>query len=289
MTFYKKFGKRLFDIIFSLLALPFLLPFLLIGAASVLLSDGRPIFFKQQRVGQDGNLFTMWKFRTMYTDQSRFAEVIEKEDRSTWTDGIPTTFVFKDNADDPRITPVGRWLRKTSLDELPQIFNVLAGQMSIVGPRPETPSYVSYYSPYQMARFVSARKRARTIRCLGIAHQVHFTGDQQDVMSYLKEADVFVLMSNFEGLPIAIIEAMAVGLPIVASKVGGVGELVHDGENGFTVANKPEDLRDALAAILTDDMTRQTFGQRSREKFESAFQFKRTYAETLQIYHKVRC
>lgn len=124
---------------------------------------------------------------------------------------------------------------------------------------------------------------------LGIAHQVHFTGDQQDVMSYLKEADVFVLMSNFEGLPIAIIEAMAVGLPIVASKVGGVGELVHDGENGFTVANKPEDLRDALAAILTDDMTRQTFGQRSREKFESAFQFKRTYAETLQIYHKVRC
>lgn len=152
MTFYKKGGKRLFDIIFSVIVLPILLPFLCIGAISVLLADGRPIFFKQKRVGQDGKLFTMWKFRTMYTDQSQFAAVVEKEDRSTWTDGIPTTFVFKDNADDPRITPVGRWLRKTSLDELPQIFNVIAGDMSIVGPRPETPSYVSYYSPYQMAR-----------------------------------------------------------------------------------------------------------------------------------------
>lgn len=151
MTLYKKFGKRLFDIIFSILSLPLLLPLFLVGAISILISDGRPVFFKQQRVGQDGALFTMWKFRTMYTDQSRF-KVGEQEDRSTWTNGIPDTFVFKDSTDDPRITPVGKWLRKTSLDELPQMINVLTGDMSIIGPRPETPSYVQYYSPYQMER-----------------------------------------------------------------------------------------------------------------------------------------
>lgn len=124
---------------------------------------------------------------------------------------------------------------------------------------------------------------------LGVDKQVHFAGDQQDVMPYLKQASVFVLMSNFEGLPISIIEAMAVGLPIVASQVGGVEELVHNGQNGFTIQNEATALRDALAHILHDETVRQSFGQRSRELFESAFQFKRTYTETLEIYHKVRC
>lgn len=150
MQQYKSFGKRAFDLMFSLLALPFLIPIFLLAVIGILLDDGRPIFFKQQRVGKNGKLFTMWKFRTMYMNHTAFSK--NEEDRSSWTNGIPDTFVFKDGLEDPRITKVGQWLRKTSIDELPQILNVLKGEMSIVGPRPETPSYTCYYSPYQKKR-----------------------------------------------------------------------------------------------------------------------------------------
>jgi len=150
MKSYKLFGKRLFDIVFSLLLLPILIPIFLLAIISIWVSDGRPIFFKQQRVGQQGKVFTMWKLRTMYTDQTKFT--VGQEDRSAWSDGIPDSFVFKENTDDPRITPIGKILRKTSMDELPQILNVLRGEMSIIGPRPETPSYTYYYSPYQTKR-----------------------------------------------------------------------------------------------------------------------------------------
>lgn len=150
MKSYKLFGKRLFDIVFSLLLLPILIPIFLLAIISIWVSDGRPIFFKQQRVGQQGKVFTMWKLRTMYTDQTKFT--VGQEDRSAWSDGIPDSFVFKENTDDPRITPIGKILRKTSMDELPQILNVLRGEMSIIGPRPETPSYTYYYSSYQTKR-----------------------------------------------------------------------------------------------------------------------------------------
>lgn len=124
---------------------------------------------------------------------------------------------------------------------------------------------------------------------LGIAEHVHFAGDQHDVSGYLMNASVFVLMSDFEGLPLSIIEAMAVGLPVIASDVGGVRELVESGYNGYTIRNDAQALSKYLTKILTDDKGRRRLAKQSRRSFEQSFQFKRTYKQTMEIYEQVRC
>lgn len=119
--------KRLIDIVLSMIALFILIPLLLITALLIRLQDGGPILFGQQRVGKDGRIFRMWKFRSMVTN----AEILG---------GFST-------ADrDPRITPIGRFIRRTSVDELPQLLNVLVGDMSVVGPRPDVPAQRSLYT-----------------------------------------------------------------------------------------------------------------------------------------------
>ena len=118
------FLKRAFDFAFSLSVLLFLAPFLALIAVVIKLTSKGPVFFRQERVGLNGRSFQMYKFRTMLTD------TIDQSD-SRWT-----------VKDDPRCTPVGSFLRKTSLDEIPQFFNVLRGDMSVVGPRPERPHFV---------------------------------------------------------------------------------------------------------------------------------------------------
>ncbi len=120
-------AKRVFDIAFSLLALVFLSPVALLAALATKLSSPGPILFSQERVGESGENFVMYKFRTM-----RVAAPGESD--TLWTTN-----------DDPRRTWVGTWLRKTSLDELPQFLNVLKGDMSVVGPRPERPYFVSKF------------------------------------------------------------------------------------------------------------------------------------------------
>ncbi len=125
-------AKRLFDICFAVIGLLVLSPVLALIALLVKWSDRGPVFFLQERVGQGGALFWIWKFRTMRAGTDKAGPGITK-------DG------------DPRITVVGRWLRKTKLDELPQLWNVLRGDMSFVGPRPEVPRYVAYYTPAQRA------------------------------------------------------------------------------------------------------------------------------------------
>jgi len=105
-------------------------PALLVIAVLIKLDDGGAVFFRQVRVGRGGRAFRVWKFRTM----------IPRAEQC----GGPLTV-----GDDPRVTRVGRWLRHSKLDELPQLFNVLAGQMSLVGPRPEVPHYVALYTPDQ--------------------------------------------------------------------------------------------------------------------------------------------
>lgn len=125
--------KRAFDIVFSGALLIAIAPILAIIAIRVKLDSKGPVFFKQQRVGKDGKLFTMYKFRTMYTEANPYAYT-------------PTSKY------DPRITRIGRILRKTSLDELPQFFNVLKGDMSIVGPRPEMKFIVDTYNDLQRER-----------------------------------------------------------------------------------------------------------------------------------------
>ncbi|HUK56439.1 MAG TPA: undecaprenyl-phosphate glucose phosphotransferase [Nitrospiria bacterium] len=119
--------KRATDILFSLTILTLLSPLMLVLVALVKLTSPGPILYCQKRMGYDGRLFEILKFRSMRVDA-------EKETGAVWT-----------GADDPRRTPVGRWLRWTGLDELPQFFNVLRGEMSIVGPRPERPEFVEKF------------------------------------------------------------------------------------------------------------------------------------------------
>ena len=137
--------RRAQDIVFSLLALILLAPLaLLISLAIVLDSPGDGAIFRQRRIGRDGKLFWLYKFRTMCPDaEEQLNELLSQNQM----DGP----VFKIKGD-PRITRVGRFLRKTSLDELPQLLNVLQGDMSIVGPRPALPREVELYSDYQRQR-----------------------------------------------------------------------------------------------------------------------------------------
>lgn len=124
-------AKRALDLFGAAVGLFLLWPILLTVGLLVRLEDGGPVFFRQERVGHGGRSFRMWKFRTMVPDAER-------------TGGQLTV------GRDPRITSVGHWLRLTKLDELPQLLNVLIGEMTLVGPRPEVPRYVSMYTPGQL-------------------------------------------------------------------------------------------------------------------------------------------
>ena len=125
------FIKRLFDIICSLLALILFSPFFLIIAVCIKLGDRGPVFFGHRRVGKNGREFKLYKFRSMVVN----AEELIKDFSPEQLEEFQKNFKLED---DPRITKVGKFLRKTSLDELPQLFNILKGDMSIVGPRPIT-------------------------------------------------------------------------------------------------------------------------------------------------------
>ena len=137
--------KRTSDILFSLAVLVFFSWLFLIVAIAIKIDDPEgPVFFTQERVGRDGKPFKMYKFRSMCSDaEERLAELQELNEK----DGP----VFK-IANDPRITRVGSVIRKLSIDELPQFFNVLGGDMSIVGPRPPLPKEVEKYTPRQAQR-----------------------------------------------------------------------------------------------------------------------------------------
>ena len=123
--------KRLFDIGISLIALIMLLPLFILIAIAIKINSRGSAFYKQTRVGKDGNEFELFKFRTMYINSDRA--------------GLLTI-----GSKDYRITSVGYWLRKYKLDELPQLLNVLKGDMSFVGPRPEVRKYVNLYTPAQL-------------------------------------------------------------------------------------------------------------------------------------------
>ncbi|HEV2437907.1 MAG TPA: sugar transferase [Verrucomicrobiae bacterium] len=132
-------AKRTFDIVVSLAALVLLGPLFLLIGLLIKMEDGGPAIFIQTRVGQFGREFKMYKFRSMRPDaEARLQEVLAQNHHR---EGV--TFKVKD---DPRLTRAGKWLRKFSLDELPQFFNVLKGDMSLVGPRPPLPREVAFYS-----------------------------------------------------------------------------------------------------------------------------------------------
>ena len=136
--------KNVFDFFFSLFIIILCSPFYFVIALVIKLDDGGPVFFKQERVGLNGRRFGCYKFRTMVVN----AEALKA---SLMGDNEQDGPVFKITSD-PRVTRVGRFLRKTSLDELPQFFNVLRGEMSIVGPRPPIPAEVEKYKRWQIRR-----------------------------------------------------------------------------------------------------------------------------------------
>ena len=133
------FLKRFLDVVLSAAALIVLMPLFLVLALLIKLTSPGPVFFVQVRVGRFGRPFSFYKFRSMYADAEARREALLSRNQSA--DGV----IFK-MKNDPRITPLGRILRKTSMDELPQFLNVLFGDMSLVGPRPPLPSEVRLYS-----------------------------------------------------------------------------------------------------------------------------------------------
>jgi exopolysaccharide biosynthesis polyprenyl glycosylphosphotransferase len=135
--------KRAFDLVVGFFALILALPLMALVALMVYLEDGSPVIFRQKRVGKDGRLFEMFKFRTMVRNAEDLRIQLQREDMH----------LTHKSKDDPRITRVGRVLRRFSLDELPQLFNVLNGTMSLVGPRPEIPYLAEKYEPWQWKRF----------------------------------------------------------------------------------------------------------------------------------------
>lgn len=138
------FLKRFFDIVLSLVGLIILAIPCLIIAIFIKLCDGGPVLYTQARVGKDGKIFKIYKFRSMYVDADKLLDKLSEQNEVTGP-------MFK-MKNDPRITSVGRFLRKTSLDELPQLWNVLLGDMSLVGPRPPLPKEVAKYSEYDRQR-----------------------------------------------------------------------------------------------------------------------------------------
>ena len=129
--------KRLFDSVMATIGLVLLLPLLAVIALAVKLDSAGPVLFSQVRVGQRGDLFTLRKFRSMYATDVKGPGVTA--------------------SDDPRVTRVGRVLRRFKLDELPQLFNVLLGDMSLVGPRPEVPEFMAYYPVESREKILSVR------------------------------------------------------------------------------------------------------------------------------------
>lgn len=143
--------RRLLDVAASLAGLTVLCPLFAFVALWIKLDSPGPVFYRAKRVGKDGKLFRLYKFRSMFTDAEKRGPGIT-------------------SAGDPRITTVGRFLRRTKIDELPQLINVLRGEMSLVGPRPEDPRYVAFYTPEQR-RILTVRPGITSAASLAYRHE----------------------------------------------------------------------------------------------------------------------
>ena len=137
-------AKRITDVLFSGIGLIILSPVFVIVAIAIKLDSKGPIFFKQDRVGKDEELFSMYKFRSMVVNAEELKKELENQNEMSGP-------MFKMKKD-PRITRVGRFIRKTSIDELPQLVNVIKGDMSLVGPRPSLPKEVEQFEPWMKER-----------------------------------------------------------------------------------------------------------------------------------------
>lgn len=136
--------KRVIDVFFSLAGLIFLSPILLLVSLIIKLDSKGPVIFKQERVGYKGKHFYMYKFRSMVVDAEKLKDKLKAQNEMSGP-------MFK-MKDDPRVTKIGKFIRKTSIDELPQLVNVLKGEMSLVGPRPSLPKEVEKFESWMLKR-----------------------------------------------------------------------------------------------------------------------------------------
>lgn len=173
---FQRLLKRLLDIALAALGLVLMLPLMLIVALAIKLEDGGPIFYMAERVGEHGRLFKMFKFRSM-------APAADQKEPVSLQLGAA---VLHKRVDDPRVTRVGRWLRRTSVDELPQLFNVLRGEMSMVGPRPELPWLVAQYEPWQRKRLTVPQ---------GMTGWWQVNGRSDNVMHLHTEQDLYYIQN----------------------------------------------------------------------------------------------
>jgi lipopolysaccharide/colanic/teichoic acid biosynthesis glycosyltransferase len=146
-------SKRILDLLLGTIACVFALPFVAVAAVAIAIESGAPVFYRHGRVGLDGRTFTMWKLRTMVcgNDDKEHREYVRA--MLTGESSLEASASGLHKLDDHRVTRVGAFLRRTSIDELPQLLNVLRGEMSLVGPRPCLPWEVELYSPADRVRF----------------------------------------------------------------------------------------------------------------------------------------
>ena len=142
--FYEKF-TRIFNIIFAGLVLLLTSPVFILVSLIIKITSRGPVFYKQKRLGRDGKIIEIYKFRTMVKDADKILEELLKKNPNLKVE-FDKYFKLKN---DPRITPIGKILRKTSLDELPQFINVLKGEMNVVGPRPLTPREIDFFGEFK--------------------------------------------------------------------------------------------------------------------------------------------
>lgn len=175
--------KRFFDIVLSLLALIVLSPLFLGVAIAIKCEDGGKVFFKQQRMTKGATPFGMYKFRSMVPDaEERLSELLDRNEMEG------PAFKMQD---DPRITKVGKFIRKTSIDELPQLVNIIKGEMSIIGPRPPLVWEVEQYTPYQMHRLDVKTGLSCYRECFGRSNIKDFDEWVESDLKYIRERSLW--------------------------------------------------------------------------------------------------
>lgn len=184
----QRFVKRLFDIVLSSLIMLVLAPLFMVVALAIKLEDGGPVFYGAARVGENGRLFRMLKFRSMVVGADRMQIAVNQTDDKG--------HVVHKQPNDPRVTRIGRFLRRTSIDELPQLINVLKGEMSLVGPRPELPWLVEKYQPWQRKRFAVPQ---------GITGWWQINGRSDNLMHLHTEQDLYYIQNYSLWLDIQIL------------------------------------------------------------------------------------
>jgi exopolysaccharide biosynthesis polyprenyl glycosylphosphotransferase len=175
--------KRIMDIVGALIGIILFGPVMIITAIAIRLDSRGPIIFSQRRVGLYGKEFKMYKFRSMVINAEQLLDKLK--DRNEMSGPV---FKIKD---DPRITRVGKFIRKTSIDELPQFFNVLMGEMSLVGPRPNLPKEVEKYTPYQKQKLLAKPGLTCYWQVMG-RNNIDFEDWMKLDIKYIKERNLWV-------------------------------------------------------------------------------------------------